>query len=263
VRIGSTGIGIRTNTIAVGRLLRQWFAPFVMTGVQSLPSFSLRIEDDSAAGPSAGRTLHALYEGCIPIIRTRSARQAIGALRYSLGTRRSTEQSRETLVIPGQSITFDQCAVILPPMASHLPTRLSEALVAHGYRRLATQDAMIDVGTGDLIVPEPFPCEESAAREILGYAWDTRTPQPEPGPGRFTIVGWIFDRFARPPVATPATALAQALRLMTLREQSYEVNASVKALASIVSSARLASADESALPDLVSLVREMLPAGAD
>ena len=239
-------------------LLRTSFESHLMVGVKALPTYSIRIESPSDAGL---RTLHALYEGCNPITRSRSARQTVNALRYALGTRQAKETRETLLSVPAQVLTLDHRAVLLPPRTPHLPTPAVKGMIEEGYRRLVTQEALVDVEAADLLIPDPFPLDEQTAVQLLEESWDRGSLPSEPTPGRYEIAGWVFDAFGRPPVDSRATALARALGMVRVDEQRPDVPTIITALARIIAHVPVTTADDTSVLEVLGQAFRILAPG--
>ena len=185
----------------------------------------------------------------------------LGALRYALGVTRAKVEATDLLVVPAQVITRGAAAVLLPPRTSNVPSPVDRQLIADGFSRLVTQEALVEGATGRLLVPEPLPLDDQAAGSALGEAWDASSPRTEPGPGRYEVVGWVFDRSTHQPVESRAAALARALQLM---ERQQQVSASMLvSLASLIRPIDVVGVDGLASSDVVEAAREMLGHHAD
>jgi hypothetical protein len=193
------------------------------------------------------------------VIRSKSARQVLGALRYAVGTALAKEASTDLVGVPAQAITRGRSAVLLPPRTSHLPNPVDRDLIADGFRRLVTQEVLVEAASGRLFVAEPLAIDEQAAAMALKDAWDANAPQPEPRPGRYEVIGWIFNRSIHQPVGSRATALARALQLVQMRQQQIET-VTLTSLAGLVRSIRVESAAGTNSSEVVALAREMLHA---
>ena len=227
------------------------------------PTYSVRIEGLGAStGQGAVRSLHVLYEGCNPVARSRSARQVLGALRYALGVTRAKVEATDLLAVPAQVITRGGAAVLLPPRTSNVPSPVDRQLIADGFRRLVTQEALVEGATGRLLVPEPLPLDDQAAGSALGEAWDASSPRTEPGPGRYEVVGWIFDRSTHQPVDSRAAALARALQLMERREQHISAG-TLTVLAGLIRAINVVAVEGPASSEVVQVACEMLRPNVD
>jgi hypothetical protein len=178
------------------------------------PAFSVRLEGLPNEG-SLPRPLHTLYEGCVPVVRSRSARPVIDTLRYAIAAASLDEASGQLVRLRAQAITLDRDAVLLPPRLDPTQDPFHRRSRSRGFRRWGFRTVWIASSRGGvMLVPEPPSWDDSAARRLLGAIW-SGGEETLPSPGHYRVRGWVVESDVHPP--TRASAVAHGMRFLVDR----------------------------------------------
>jgi hypothetical protein len=244
---------VRANSERLSSLLEHSFRSYVGPAIESYPRYSVRIED-LPTDPVRSRPLHTLYEGCTAIVRSRFSREVIGQLRFGLGGAELDATASEHLRVQAQVATRGGAAVLLPPLSAEPRRRLERELLARGIGRLALRTVRIEISSAHLVIPEPFPWDDDAARMTFGPSW-LEGSDAYPEAGRYEIRGWILETDRAAP--SQAEAMMHILHHRVIRSE-VAVRSAMSTLASVLKTTQIGTTRDPGPESVLRLASRML-----
>jgi hypothetical protein len=210
VQVGPWAFGVRSSSAETDTAIQRILAAHLLPDVEAPPNLSLLTADPSAAdGPS--RSFDFLYRSSQSVVRTRSPGRVLRALFQYLSDLAAPETSLARFY--GTGLVLDGRSILAPYQIRSQMAAFETRLHRAGLRVVDTPVVSIDLGTGELVVPEPVLSIDAEALAEYERRHPSRGREPVPvPPGRYPILGWAAasdeDRVGRLPLAEAVATMA-------------------------------------------------------
>ncbi len=210
--VGGFRVGVQADSVATDRLLGLAFAAYRVTPHEKpAPHLSVVLGLDEVRGT---RPFNLLLIGNETVIRSRSPRRVVRGLAAYLSALVAEEETtghEGTLAVSALPAIFGSAAVLLPLSLRSVLAAAEPRLARAGFRLVDVPRALIDLASGDLVVPRPTVEIDETAFEALAEPAIGPSEGAWVPPGRYPVAAWALGS---PPQGaedfTMATAVASA-----------------------------------------------------
>lgn len=208
---------MRSSTVAADVMIRRLFASWLVPDAWPERGHYSLILGPTVPSRAGERALSILFDGGVPIVRSRSARRVLRALAAHLASYGADPAPAGLLRLKAVAAVGERGGVLLPSGAlEHFDLgHFQRALAGIGLRLVDEPAVDLDLATGELVLtpPLPLPLDEAVA-ELPGVRPE-ETIDDDPPVGRFPLLSWAValptERIGPP---TLAEAVAQGVTLL-------------------------------------------------
>lgn len=206
IQVGRWHVAVRAGSAEIERCLREMLGPHLVDDPDAPAAFGIQ---ETTPGLPTARPHVQVYEGCSPILTSRSVHRAVAfttGLLERLLPRPDAEVGILRLAV--HAIVSDDRAVLVP---WRFPYRLPAAelqLARSGLRQLERSSVEIDPARGSVLVSPPRLLSHWDAGSLAG----PEPQSPVTASGEREVVGWAFAGRREP--LSRAQTLARGMRVI-------------------------------------------------
>ncbi len=209
--LGGFHVGIRHDTTETALVLDRLFAGARVNDRRVPDNYSVALGAPIADGAGSSQSLKLLVHGSTQLVRSRSAARVLAALLQRVsGDLERPDPS--LMVVDATPALRDGEALLLPRGLLDFVKQLQPRLAKERITIVDTPYALVDLGTRELVVPDPVVPHDAAVLEELDAGVRLGSELPWVRPGRYPLRAWFLTRSpAQVGPFSPARAVASAI----------------------------------------------------
>ena len=229
--LGGYHVGLRYDALDTATVLDRLFPDTRVNDRRVPDNYSVALGGTpTTRGAGASRSLKLLVHGSTQLVRSRSGGRVLAALLQYLSADLAAPVDDLTRV-SATPVVRDGKALLLPPGLVAFVKQLQPRMAKTGMTIVDTPRAMLDLATGDLVVPEPVVAFDAAVLAEVDADVKLGSELPWVRPGRYPVRAWFVSR--RPDhIGRLSRALAVTATLPMLYEHD-DLRVNVEQLAAL------------------------------